>query len=186
MPVPIAALHRDPASRAQTLFVRFPEGWQRPVAGFYEAAEELIVVSGVLHMSEVTYGPGDWGYVPAGSVRTSTSAETECVVFARFDGPARWREAAEASGPPPMMAPLRAGNASSAVPSPLGGGTAWLLRAGERDAAWFADPPAPGAAAPVDVELFDPATAAYAFVAAGDPMPDVAGQCFVRTLGGGS
>lgn len=166
-PVPIVALHADPSSRAQTLFVRFPAGWSRPVSGFYEAAEELIVISGLLHMSGVTYKPGDWGYVPAGSVRTSTDAPEECLVFARFDGPARWREAAGAAGLSSMHATLA--------------GEPRDLRAGDGSTARFGSV---GGVAAGDTEVFDLTRCAYAFVPGGSPMPLVDGPCFVRTIGG--
>ncbi|HEX9695240.1 MAG TPA: hypothetical protein VGB64_02880 [Actinomycetota bacterium] len=168
-PVPIVQLRFDPASRAQTLFVRFPAGWSRPVSGFYEAAEEFVVISGTLRMSGATYEPGDWGYVPAGSVRTATDVLGECLVFARFDGPARWREAAEAAGPAPMTAPL------SGEPRELRRGDGSIVRYGPVEA---------GVPAAGDTEVLDLARAAYAFVAAGSPLPPVDGACFVRVFGG--
>lgn len=170
-PVPIVVLRRDPASRAQTMFVRFPAGWSRPVAGFYEAAEELVVISGVLHMSGIIYKPGDWGYIPAGSVRTSTDTPEECLVFARFDGPARWREAAEASSPPPMTGTLS--------------GAPRLLRSSDGSRASFG-PLNPGEIAAADTEVLEQERSAYAFVAAGQSLPAVAGACFIRTLGSAS
>lgn len=168
-PVPIAQLHSDPSSRAQSLFVRFPAGWSRPVAGYYEAAEELVVISGVLHMSGRIYRPGDWGYVPAGSVRSATDAPEECLVFARFFGPARWREAASNDAPPVLAASLS--------------GKSRVLRDSDGSVARYGRLRA-GAVAAADTEVFDLANAAYAFVAAGSPMPSIDGPCFVRILGG--
>jgi len=187
-PVPIVRLRSDETSRAQTLFVRFPAGWSRPVSGFYEAAEELVVIRGVLHMSGVTYRAGDWGYVPAGSVRSWTEAAEECLVFARFDGPARWRETSESGAPTPMVktmfGSLHDDAAHTVEPSPLGNRLARRLRRGERDAAWLAESVEAGAPAAVTAELFDLTQAAYAFVVAGDPLPACGGPCFVRTFGG--
>lgn len=166
-PVPIVVLRRDPASRAQTMFVRFPAGWSRPVAGFYEAAEELVVISGVLHMSGITYKPGDWGYIPAGSVRTSTDTPEECVVFAHFDGPARWQAAAEASGPPHMTETLS--------------GAPRVLRSGDGSQASFG-PLKPDEVAATDTEVLELERSTFAFVAAGQSLPAVDGACFVRTF----
>lgn len=169
-PVPIARLRSDPSSRAQSLFVRFPAGWSRPVSGYYEAAEELVVIAGVLRMSGVIYRPGDWGYVPAGSVRSSTDAPEQCLVFARFFGPARWREAGPGAGARPALHETLDGE-----PRVLRDGDGSVTRYGRVRA---------GAVAVADTEVFDPARAAYAFVAAGSPMPTIDGPCFVRIFGG--
>lgn len=167
-PVPIARLRYDDASRAQTLFVRFPAGWRRDTPGFYEAAEELIVLTGVLHMSGATFGPGDWAYVPGGAQRHVTATPAECLVFARFDGPARWRASSAAPGPPLLSARLE--------------GEPRVLRRGDREDARLARL-TKGMTLEVVAEVLEIASGAYAFVDAGEPAP-CGGPCFVRTFGG--
>lgn len=157
-PVPMAVLREEPAIRARTLVVRFPAGWHRPGPGYYEAAEELIVLDGALTMSGVTYHPGDYGYVPAHATRFETSVEAETLVFARFDGPARYRE----------------GEGTSQEPQPAGPPDPTRLIA-----------VAGGSPAPVDTELLELATNRWCFVEKGMLFPAFDGLCFARTFESG-
>ena len=90
VPVSVSRLHADPETRAVTLVVRFPAGWQRPEAGAYSAAEEVYLLDGSLEMNGTPYGAGTWFRVPAGAVRRHTASPGGAVALARFDGPARW------------------------------------------------------------------------------------------------
>lgn len=176
LPVSLVRLHSEPDTRAQSLLVRFPAGWERPETGHYEAAEELVVLDGALEMSGETYEPRDWAWFPAGFRRVASRSPAGMLAFARFDGPARWVASGE-EGPPAMRARL---DASGGASLPFGGEGGRLLRSGDEDSAWFGDPPAAGASAPVDCEAFDLSARAWVFTPAGEPFPAMVGPCFVR------
>lgn len=89
-PVSIHRLHSDPTTRAMTLVVRFPAGWQRPQAGSYSAAEEAYVLEGAIEINANRFYAGEWFHIPTGLVRHVMSSPDGAVVLARFDGPPRW------------------------------------------------------------------------------------------------
>jgi hypothetical protein len=93
-PVELSRLSQDPASRAQTLLVRFAPGWSRPSTGYYEASEEFFVLEGDLTIGESTFGPGDYALIPAGALRGPSSSKQGALTLAHFDGPARWQRPA--------------------------------------------------------------------------------------------
>lgn len=176
-----ALLRYEPSTRARTLLVAFPAGWERTACGYYDSAEEMVVLQGTLRMGGACYPAGSWVYVPAGSVRRTTSAESEVRALARFAGPARWVECEpDRDGPPARTAPLDPNG--GAGPSPFPDGRAWLLRAGLPDSAWLIEAVGAGAPAPRDSELLCLESGAWAFVPAGEPLPDFTGPCFCRTF----
>ena len=179
----ISRLHVEPDTRAQSLVIRFPAGWSRPVAGAYEASEELVILDGLLTMSGETYGPGDWAFFPAGFVRNGTYAEPSVLAYARFGGPARWHEGLDDNGPPAVRAHLDEDVMEG--PSPLGAGRARLLREGVTESAWLVDElPARASAA---AEIFGITERAWTMIAAGDAIPAFEGPCFCRIVfAGGS
>ena len=91
-PVILARLSLDRQSGASQSLVRFPAGWYRPVSGWYSADEEILVVEGSLQMSGVTHRTGDYAYVPASYLRSSTTTEDGCLVLAWFSGKPIWQE----------------------------------------------------------------------------------------------
>jgi hypothetical protein len=182
--VRIALLRVEPETRARTLLVRFPDGWRREIAGAYEAAEEFVVLEGILAMSGATYREGDWAYVPRGLMRRATVASPSVLTLARFDGPARWIAQAEEGRTAPALHRALVPE-GEAVASPLGAGRAWPLRRGELESAWLMERPEPGRPAPLDVELLDLGARVWAWVPAGAALPHLAGPCFCRTFGAG-
>lgn len=90
VPVAVSRLYADPQTRAATLVVRFPVGWQRAEVGSYSAAEEVYVLKGALEMNGARHLAGTWFRVPAGAERRNTATPDGAVALARFDGPARW------------------------------------------------------------------------------------------------
>lgn len=90
-PVKIALLNQSSENRARTMLVRFAPGWSRPASGYYEANEEFFVLEGDLTIGDSTFGPGDYGLIPAGSLRGPSSSKQGALTLARFDGPARWQ-----------------------------------------------------------------------------------------------
>src|SRR5436309_515203 len=95
--VRLATLRKEP-SRARTVLVRFPEGWERPGAGWYSVSEEMVFLAGTLEMSGEVYRPGDWAFVPSGTARSHTVAKSEVLTVARFGGPARWTAGSPTDG----------------------------------------------------------------------------------------
>lgn len=173
--VSMVALRSDRETRALSLFVRFPLGWRRPVTGYYEAAEDVLFLSGELEMDGLTYRPGDYAYIPAGKSRAGSSAENEVLALAKFCGPARWHQGA--GSPEETALHLGIDSIEPGAPSPLGAGPARVLRAG---AAWIVEAVEAGVQSPIDCELFSLGERAWAWVAKGDPLPGFAGPCFCR------
>lgn len=180
-PAHISQLRRE-ERRGQVLLVRFPPGWARPVAGAYEAAEELVVLDGDLTMSGQTYGPGDWAYFPAGWLRDGSESQGGMLGLARFDGPARWvRGVGDHTGA------LRARLSPDALDEPVRGalGTGWPLRDTLTEQVWFLSSLAAGAPSPFDVEIFDLAARTWVFIDEGVALPEVTGSVFARAFPSG-
>lgn len=164
IPARIATLHVDAVTRGRTLLVRFPDGFRRDAVGWYECAEELVVLDGALEMSGRTYRPNEWAWIPAGAPRRDTVAAPFLLAVARFDGPARWVPGEGDSREPVLHEPL------NAHPRVLREGSAWLVNV-------------PPGAAPRDTELVSIATRTWARVSAGERFPALEGPCFCRTVG---
>ena len=182
---PVTSLVRLPSDvpgRGFTVLVRFPVGWSRPHSGFYESTEEIIVLEGWLQMSGETLAVGDYGWYPAGYLRSDTSCPEGALVLAWFSGPARWHRA---SHPADGFAPedVIIGRAASPVmePGPLGGGGARLLRHGVHASSWVVDlvPPIEAPAGSV-VELFALDEMSWVSVPAGQHLPPASLRTFCR------
>jgi hypothetical protein len=57
------------------------------------------MLTGRIQVRDVIYGPGDYGYEPAGAVHGATTALEDCVYFFISNGPVRI-DADEAAGTP--------------------------------------------------------------------------------------
>ncbi|MFC7586867.1 hypothetical protein ACFQYP_26375 [Nonomuraea antimicrobica] len=81
--------------------MRFPPGWAQSEHGHYLAGEEFVVLEGELHVSGITYLPGQHGWLPAGTLRHSAAAPRGALVYTAFCGPATWirSERDEPDGP---------------------------------------------------------------------------------------
>jgi hypothetical protein len=173
--VSMVSLRAEKETRALSLFVRFPPGWQRPVTGYYEAAEDVLFLSGELEMDGLTYRAGDYAYIPAGKSRAGSSANGEVIALAKFCGPARWHQGA--GDPSETALHLGIDSIEATEPSPLGAGRARVLRAG---AAWIVETVDAGAPSPIDCELFSLGERAWTWAGKGEPLPDYSGPCFCR------
>jgi len=171
-------LQRDPATRAFTVLVEFPEGWARPSSGRYEAAEDIVVLEGGITINGVTYAAGSWAYFPEHFPRVISAAEPRMLALARFSGPARWVEGiAGAAAAEARTVDLD--DARAQDDSPFGAAAA--LRRGKTDRSWLL-PDAPGGTAPVDCELLELEGRVWAWIPAGGPLPAFHGACFCRTF----
>jgi len=183
-PVSLVRLRSEPETRAFTLLVRFPAGWKRPAEGFYEAAEDVVFLSGALQINDVTYSDGEWAHMPVGYPRRISIAHEDTLAVARFSGPARWRQGLDGASRDDALH-RRLDHPGDMTRSPLGAGLGTLLRAGTPDSSWLVHAPLPGSRAPVDAEVHELASRRRVFVACDEPFPDLEGACFCRTFSAG-
>ena len=103
LPVRLRRLHADPETKASVSLVRFPAGWRRPVAGYYSAAEEFVVLDGAIEVI-ATHGPGEYVYLPPRTVRVNTNSPSGALVVAYFSQAPKWDEGTPAN--PPSAEPV--------------------------------------------------------------------------------
>ena len=104
-------LHADPlqihslrrGDTTSVLFVRFSPGWERRGPVSCAAAEEFVVLDGILELNGLLLGPGSVAHVPAGAVRATTSSTAGCTAVAWFLGPPWWDDAAPGSEAAPPL-----------------------------------------------------------------------------------
>ena len=183
--VPITRLIRFPTvvpGSAFSALVEFPGGWERPVAGFYESAEEIFVLEGGMVMSGEAMGPGSYGWFPASYLRFESSSPNGATVLAWFSGPARWhRSKSSGDGFIPEEVVIDRGDEMTRVESPLGSGRARLMRAGPRRASYLVDSlGTTRAPSRTFVEMFSAAEGIWAAVAPGEPLPRTLSPTFCR------
>ena len=89
-------LHRlDSRPGHFTILAHFPAGFERDVAGGYEASEEFLVLDGELEFEGRSYGRGDLTVVPGRFLRTHMRSLSGCRALAWFGGPPVFLPAAE-------------------------------------------------------------------------------------------
>lgn len=84
--VDICRLRVDPVTKASTSLVRFPAGWSRSADVFYAVDEEIVILDGELLVSGVSYTEGQYGFIPAGSLRRASATPDGCLALAHFAG----------------------------------------------------------------------------------------------------
>lgn len=100
-PVRLLPLHDAGRGGPSVQAVEFPAGWSRPGEWHVPCAEEFVALRGGLTVSGVEVHAGDFAVVPAGALRSNTTAGPEgCLAVAWFARPPRWRAGAEGAGPP--------------------------------------------------------------------------------------
>jgi hypothetical protein len=177
--VMLSHLHVEP-DKAFTTVVRFPDGWSRPGTGWYDHIEEVLFLEGSFTMSGITYGPGDYGWFPAGYVREGSSSPG-ALALAWFSGPNRW-----ITEPSPVAAAAAHGFVRCAwrdlpaVASPLGAGDGRLLVRSSDRTAWVIDAVPAGRTAQTTVELFALDARQWTRVESGAPLPVLPGPLFCR------
>lgn len=179
-PVPtVVRLPSHSPDRSFSVLVRFPAGWRRPFTGYYESTEEIFLLEGQVAMSGSTYSVGDYGWFPAGYLR-SDSSSTGSLTLAWFSGPARWRRRDQS--PEEFCASevtVRRRGEGEAVESPLG--PARCLRAGRRWSTFLLDD--------IDASVVPAATCAglfaidqglWVWASPGSTIPAIDGRVFCR------
>jgi len=179
-PVPtVIRLPSDAEDRSFSVLVRFPEGWTRPFTGYYESTEEIFLLEGQVAMSGATYSVGDYGWFPAGYLRSDSSSKGS-LTLAFFNGPARWRRRDRSpDGFDPSEVVVRRRGEGEAVESPLG--PARCLRAGRRWSTLLLDD-IEAAATPVATraELFAIDQGLWVSAPPGSTIPAIEGRVFCR------
>jgi hypothetical protein len=164
-PVELGRFWRDRETKAMTALVKFPSGWARPVFGHYEADEEFFLLEGDLQIGEAAYVAGDFGIWKKGLVRGASTSASGALTLAHFGGPPRW---SQGGAPLEELTGVRF-RYKEVEPqtSPFGVngkfvGSAWVI---EED----------GGAAPreADAEVFFVAERAWAWVPAGEAVPNL-------------
>jgi quercetin dioxygenase-like cupin family protein len=79
-------LSYDPDSKAVTVILRYPAGWSLDQAHYLDSDEELYVLSGTLIIEGVTYGDGDYAYLPAGLPHTLIESPQGADVLTFYEG----------------------------------------------------------------------------------------------------
>ena len=180
LPVPtVVRLPSHVSDRSFSVLVRFPAGWSRPFSGYYESTEEIFLLEGRVAMSGATYSAGDYGWFPAGYLR-SDSSSTGSLTLAWFSGPARWRRSEHS--PEDFRSSevvVRRRGEAPAIDSPLG--RARCLRSGPTRSTFLFDgvdaavsPPATG------VELLAIDHGLWVSAAPGSRIPALDGRVFCR------
>lgn len=101
-PLEVHPLRQDDTT--SVLFVRFLAGWARRAPVSCAAAEEFVVLDGVLELNGSLLGPGSVAHVPADAVRAITISAGGCSAVAWFLGPPRWDDADPVSDAVPPLA----------------------------------------------------------------------------------
>lgn len=164
------------ADGAFSALVRFPPGWGRPGAGVYDVAEELLFLEGRFRISGDTYGPGDYGWLPAGYVRMASASATGALALAWFAGPPVWARAVDAGVTDGVVRDRHPGG--EAGPAPLGRGR--RLRAGTEHDTWLLEELMPESIAPASAELFSLSDRRWCSLARGAPAPELVPPVLVR------
>ncbi|NPC97653.1 hypothetical protein [Nocardioides sp. zg-DK7169] len=170
VPAGMVMLHADAQRPYRAVLVGFPDGWRRDVTGNQPAGEEMVVVSGALHISGRTCAVGEVLLAEPHATRAATSTEpgTRAVVW--FTGtPGGWSEG-EAEHPGNLdVVPIAPGVLRG--PSDTLPGTVEV----REDVS--------GAVFDSDVDLVWPDAQRYLHLPAGTPAPQVAGPAVVRVWG---
>lgn len=177
--VRLSYLHVEP-DKAFTAVVQFPAGWSRPGTGWYDHIEQVLFLDGEFQMSGRTYRAGDYGWFPAGYVRSGSSS-AGALALAWFSGPNRW-----ITEDSPVAAAAEHGvfrcswRDLDGLPSPLGQGEARLLTRSRDRTAWIVDGVPAGRPAGTTVELFALEGQCWARVETGTQLPDLPGPALCR------
>ncbi len=180
-PVQLRRFHVDPTSKAFTVLVRFPAGWQRPHAGHYLVDEEVLFLEGSFEMSGIRYTAGSYAYLPAGYLRDASRSIDGALSLAWFSGRQVWSRRPSLDVVPPAIV-VEDWRGEPRLPAPIGrrGSGCRLRRDASGDSWIIEDPPSGRSPLGASVELFSLAARTYARVGPGDEIPHVEAPLFCR------
>ena len=175
--VEMVRLHVDPSVFSSTALVRFPPGWNRSAHCRYAVDEEIVMLSGALHISGSVIPSGSYAFIPTGVLRFETSTPTQSLALAWFSGPTGATE--DGVDLPMVMVDLA--NAELGAVSPFGS-PGRLLRTSPNGTCWLVDRIAVGTVSPVNTsaETCDLATGTWAWACPGEGLAPADGRCVVR------
>jgi hypothetical protein len=180
-PVQVRRFHVDLSSKAFTVLVRFPAGWERRHAGHYLVDEEVLFLEGSFEMSGVQYSAGSYAYFPAGYLREASRSTGGALALAWFSGRQGWSR-----GPSLDLVPAGVvvddWRAEPRMPVPIGGGgSGYRLRRDTSGDSWIIEY-SPSGRSPLgaSLELFSLAARTYAYVGPGDEIPRMEAPLFCR------
>lgn len=81
----VRVLSIDPADGATTCILKMPAGWTHGEPFVTDAPEQLYVLSGDLHIGEITYTEGNYTYRPAGVAHDSMWSNSGCTALVMWD-----------------------------------------------------------------------------------------------------
>jgi mannose-6-phosphate isomerase-like protein (cupin superfamily) len=81
----VKTLSEDGDSGARTELLRYPAGWRLDRPHHLACDEEFYVLAGSLAVGSVTYGEGDYGYLPAGMPRPDMHSAAGASVLTFFE-----------------------------------------------------------------------------------------------------
>jgi quercetin dioxygenase-like cupin family protein len=79
-------LWADPATSRSATLLRWKKGYVAP-PHVHLADAHFLMLSGRIKVRDAEYGPGDYGYEPAGAVHDATTTLEDCVYFFIANGP---------------------------------------------------------------------------------------------------
>ena len=162
-------LHSDAERGVRTVLVAFPDGWRRDAIGTQPAGEEMICLTGALTVTGITATPGNFLTITPRALRSATSTEdgTRAVVWFTGEG-GGWVDGKE----------LVSGTATLSV---LDEGFVRQPQEGLRGRVELQQDVS-GRTFEVDVEVVWPDGQQYAYVPAGQSVPEASGRALVRFL----
>ncbi|WP_127480139.1 hypothetical protein [Nocardioides pantholopis] len=93
VPAGMVMLHADPERPYRAVLVGFPSGWRRDATGNQPAGEEMVVISGTLHISGRTCSTGELLVAEPHATRAATSTDDDTRAVVWFTGqPGGWAE----------------------------------------------------------------------------------------------
>ncbi len=158
--------------------VEFPPGFSRPGAGWYAADEEFFLLSGDLVVSGISYGPGDYAYLPAGYVRSATSSQDGALAIAWFSAPPAWTDSDGPGSTYDESRVIRVAWPSAPVVE-TAYGPAHVLRVAERVSWMFPAPPV--GRATHELRLISLADRIAAKLDSGEELPHMSAPVFATT-----
>lgn len=88
--------------KAVTVIFKYPRGWTMDRSHYVNSDQEFLLLSGQLQLNEVTYGPGDYAYLPAGFPRRMMRSTDGATMLNFYEGE---HLAFYADAPPGMYQP---------------------------------------------------------------------------------
>ena len=165
----MSMLHQDAEREVRTVVVRFPDGWRRDAVGTQPAGEEMVCLTGALTVSGITATPGTFLVITPRALRAATSTQDGTRALVWFTGAGGgWVDGEELVSGTATLVELEPGYVRAPQEGVHGRVELYEQVAGE--------------SFDTDAEVVWVDQQAYAFVPAGEAVPDGEGRALVRFL----